>query len=101
YQLAHAVHDERSLRAVPAAAHRPGDRKRNHHLFMPQSGPADGPCRFPESGHTFEAEHGSGKAQQHVAGSSVKRRVTKVNKKGTKRGQVTRVFPKETDITDF
>ena len=42
HQLADAVHDEGSLRAVPAETRRSGNRQGNHHLFLPESGPADG-----------------------------------------------------------
>ena len=38
HQLADAVHDERSLRAVPAEARRSGDRRGNDHLFVLQPG---------------------------------------------------------------
>ena len=39
-QLTDAVHDERDLRAVPAAARRPGDRQDDLRLLVLQPGPA-------------------------------------------------------------
>ncbi len=68
HQLSDAVHDEGSLRAVPAEARRSRNRQRDDHLFLPESGSADGSCRLQESQHTTAAEHRSGKAQQPLAG---------------------------------
>ena len=46
HQLADAVHDERGLRAVPAAPRRPGDRARGVHLLLLQPGPGARPRRL-------------------------------------------------------
>ena len=52
-QLADAMHDERDLRAVSAAAHRSGHRREQLRVLLLQPGPAAGqsrlrrPCRAP------------------------------------------------------
>ena len=46
HQLADAVHDEGSLRAVPAAPRRSGDRPRGVHLLLLQPGPGARPRRL-------------------------------------------------------
>ncbi len=45
-QFADAMHDEGDLRAVPAAAPRPGDRQGDLRVLVLQPGPADRPRRF-------------------------------------------------------
>ncbi len=46
-QLAHAVHDEGSVRAVPAAAHRPGERGAQRRVLLLQPGSGAGPRGLP------------------------------------------------------
>ena len=69
HQLADAVHDEGSLRAVPAEARRSGDRRRDDHLFVLQPGSGDGSRGFPEPRRAAAAEHRPGKTIQPVVGS--------------------------------
>ncbi len=66
HQLADAVHDEGSLRAVPAEARRSEDGRGNDRLLVLQSGSGNGPRRFSEPGGASKAEYGAGKAVEHV-----------------------------------
>src|SRR5262249_9781562 len=68
HQLSDAMHDEGSLRAMPAEAHRSSDRKGNHHLFLSESGPADGSRGLQKPEHASSAEHSAGKAEWFVVG---------------------------------
>ena len=72
HQLAHAVHDERSLRTVPAEAHRSGLREGNDHLLLLQSGSGHGPRGLPEPRGQTSSEHGAGEAVEHVARPSAR-----------------------------
>ena len=67
HQLADAVHDEGSLRPVPAEARRSGDRQGVDHLLLLQPGSGAGPRRFPEPGGAAASEHRAGKAVEPVA----------------------------------
>src|SRR5476651_1518529 len=69
YQLADAVHDEGSLRAVPAEARRSEDRPGNDYLFLLQPGSGHGPRRFSEPGRAPAPEHGAGKTREPVVRS--------------------------------
>ena len=69
HQLADAVHDEGSLRAVPAEARRPGDGQGRDYLLVLQSGPGARSRRFSEPGRAPAAEYGAGETGQHVARS--------------------------------
>ena len=46
-QLAHAMHDEGSVRAMPAAAHRPGERGAQRRVLLLQPGSGAGPRGLP------------------------------------------------------
>ncbi len=63
-QLAHAVHDERDLRAVPAAPRRSRDRPRVHRLQLHQPGPAARQRRLEKPGRPPAPEHRAGKADR-------------------------------------
>ena len=69
HQLADAVHDERSVRAMPAEARRPVNREGNDHLHVLQPGSGDGPRGLPQSRRAPQAEHRAGKALQRLAES--------------------------------
>jgi NAD(P)H-flavin reductase len=73
HQLADAVHDERSVRAVPAEARRPADRTRDDHLLVLQPGSGHGPCRLPEPGGAAAPEHCPGEAVEPLAQSPAPR----------------------------
>ena len=64
HQLADAVHDEGSLRAVPAEARRSEDRQGVDHLLVLQPGSGDGPRRLPEPRRASAAEHRAGEARR-------------------------------------
>src|SRR5262249_53565914 len=69
HQLADAVHDEGSLRAMPSEARRSEDRRGGDHLLVLQPGSGHGPRGFPEPQRSAPTEYGAGEALEHVAGS--------------------------------
>ncbi len=73
HQLAHAVHDERGLRPVPAAASRPDERQGGVRLLLLQPGPAPGHRRLGPPGRAPGPEHGPGEARRPVDPTSDRR----------------------------
>ena len=73
HQLADAVHDEGSLRAVPAEARRSEDRQGDDHLLVLQPGSGARPGGLPESRGAAAAEHRAGEAVEPLARSSAAR----------------------------
>ncbi len=69
HQLADAVHDEGSLRAVPAETRRPRDRTRDRRLLVLQPGSGHGPRGLSQPRRPPAPEHRAGEARQSVAGS--------------------------------
>ncbi len=67
HQLAHAVHDEGSVRAVPAEARRSRHRAGDDHLLLLQPGPVDGPRGLLQPERPAAPEHRPGEAHQPVA----------------------------------
>ena len=63
-QLPHAMHDEGGLRAVPAAADRPGNRRADGCVLLLQPGPGAGPRRFPGAARTARAERHAGETDR-------------------------------------
>src|SRR5262249_48815937 len=72
YQLADAMHDEGSLRSMPAETRRSGDRQGDHNFLLLQSGSTDGPCGLPKSCNASQTEHSSRKAVEPVSGLPAK-----------------------------
>ena len=69
HQLTDAVHDEGSLRAVPAEARRSGDRQRDDYLLLLQPGPGARSRRLPEPGRAVAPEHRAGEAVEPLVRS--------------------------------
>ena len=66
HQLADAVHDEGSLRPVPAAAYRSGDGRANGGFLLLQPGSAARPGRFPGAERTSSSEQHAGETDGAV-----------------------------------
>ena len=62
HQLTDAVHDERSVRAVPAEARGSADGQGVHHFFLLQPGSGDGSRGLSEPGGALAPEHDAGEA---------------------------------------
>ena len=66
HQFAHAVHDERDLRAVPPASQGSEDRRRDRGVLLLQPGSAAGSRGLGHAAHAALAERRAGEADQAV-----------------------------------